>query len=110
MKTALIGRELISAITNKNVEAYTNEKSLSVIVPALGDKPLRAVQDCETAREIWGRLQEQNAGKTLLNKLEILNNLLNMNYNAEQIMEDHVAVFDSQCELLASMAPNYMIR
>lgn len=52
LKTALRARQLISDILNKNVESKLDEKTLSVIVPAVGDSALRAVEECELAKDV----------------------------------------------------------
>lgn len=66
VRTRLRGKELISAITERSTERRINENKLSLKVPALGDNPLRAVQECELAKYLWEKLQEWYSGKIVI--------------------------------------------
>lgn len=63
MKTALSGKQLLSSIVNDIAERKANEKELSIIIPALEDKPLKAVQLCKTAELMWELLHERYNGE-----------------------------------------------
>lgn len=92
VKTALRIRELIGAITRKGAKTKTNKKPLALIVPAVEENPVRAVEEFETAKEVWEKLQERYAGKSVIKKLGISNKLFNMTYDREARVGDHVAV------------------
>lgn len=97
------GRELSAALTNENQEKIVNERALSIIISALGDNPLRAIQHCESAKEAWDKLESRYAGRTIMNKLGSLNTLLSMNLGTDTEMGDHVSLMESQFARLASM-------
>lgn len=44
-----------------------------------------------TARDVWERMQVQDAGETLINKLDVLSRLLNIKMKMADEMEDHKA-------------------
>lgn len=50
---------------------------LADIVWVLCDNLLRAIQDCHAMVEAWDKLQSQYFGKSMINRLIELNNLLN---------------------------------
>lgn len=72
-----------------------NDKALSIIVRALGDNPLRGVQACESAKDLWERLSERYAGKMVVNKLGLLKNLVNTRLKRGENIGDHIAVFEA---------------
>lgn len=42
--------ELISSLRNESVESNVNERAIVLIIIAIGDKPLRSIQECKTAK------------------------------------------------------------
>lgn len=52
VKAALHGKELISALAEKNAGQSTKERAISMLVVALGDNLTRAVQGCGTPEKI----------------------------------------------------------
>lgn len=68
---------------------------------------MRAVQHCRKAKDMWDKLQERYEGKSVLSKLSLIKNLLNMKYGREQNMKDHVAILESQFARLAAMNTEY---
>lgn len=75
-KTALRTSYPVPSLRAGNTYELKNDRALSTIKAAPGDKPLRAVQDCETAKGIWEKLETLLAGKTIVNKLKTFNLLL----------------------------------
>lgn len=61
-------------------ERIVTQKALSINIPVLGENPLRAIQDCESAHSAWIKLHPRYAGKPAINKLSALNNPLNYKY------------------------------
>lgn len=96
MKAALRCKDLITASTEDTVERKVSEKALSRTISALGYNLLRSVHECETAKKTWNKLQQRYAGKTLIYKLELLNNMLNTRFKQATNMGDHVAKLESQ--------------
>lgn len=82
-------------MTEKSVESEKTEKALLVITLALGDNPLRSIEECQTAKEAWKNLQQRYAGKTMINKLGLLNNFLNKNFTQGTNMGDLTAKLES---------------
>lgn len=78
-------------LTKENVTSDVNDEALSMIIYALGDSLLRAVHNCSTAKEAWHKLHDRSAGKTLVNKLCVLNGLLNIKLRKDDRMGDHFA-------------------
>lgn len=85
VKAALRAKNLIEALTKNTVEGKVSKKALFKIIFALGDNPLRSIQEYETANEAWNKLQQRYAGKTVINKLRLLNNMLNKTFKQEKI-------------------------
>lgn len=55
----------------------TQEKRASaIIIQALGDNPSTAIEDSETSKNAWQKHQDRYDGKTIMNKLGVLNILL----------------------------------
>lgn len=106
IKAALRSRELASALIDEAVETKVNEKAMTIIITALGDNPLRAVQECLTAKAVWNKLQGRYAGQSMVNKLSVLNTLLNMILKKSSNMRDHIAILESQFSRLATMGSN----
>lgn len=85
------------------VYATKVRKARAIIVNALGDKPLRAVQLCETPAEMWRKLYERYAGKTVANQLSVLTTLMNLKLERHQDVGDHVAELEGLVNRLAGM-------
>lgn len=62
-------------------EKNDNESALGINISALGNNPLRAIQQCETANEAWKKLERWHAGKTVMNRLGCLSTLFIMKYD-----------------------------
>lgn len=77
VKVTLRGRDSIDELTNESFDKTITQKTLSIIISALGQNPLRAIQECETIYSVWQELHHRYAGKSVINKLNALNNLMN---------------------------------
>lgn len=80
MRAGFCGKVVIAALTNEDVEMETTDEALALIISALGHNPLRAAQNCTIAKEAWAKLQVRYAGNSLINKLGVLNSLLNLKF------------------------------
>lgn len=49
LKAALQSRELASGLAKDSLEDNANERTMTIMISALGDNPLQAVQNCLTA-------------------------------------------------------------
>lgn len=96
-------KNIIDATFNKEVDRKTSERALAVIVWSLGDKPLRAIQNCESDIEAWEKLSSRYASKSLINRLILINNVLDMKLKNDVQIGDHVAQLKSQFSRLAAM-------
>ena len=110
----LEGRDLVDVVTgeekapaDKSSKAYASyaskvRKERAVVVNALGDKPLRGVQLCNMPSEMWLKLWERYAGKTVANQVSVLTTLMNLKATKDTVMDDHVAQMESLIHRLAS--------
>lgn len=80
MKAALSGKDLIEAIDEKIIENSVPMKALSIVISGLRDNPLRTIYDCETAPSAWTKRHDRYPGKSIVDKLSVLDNLLNCQY------------------------------
>lgn len=109
VKEALRGKELIIAWAKKSVESNVNEQAIAFVIMRLGNNPLRSIQECETAMEVWEKLQVKYAGKTIINKISILNSLLNTKFQRCADTGNHISLFEYQFSWLASMGSTLKI-
>ena len=92
-------------VSSSEYAAYVTKvrKARAIIVNALGDKPLRAVQLCTLPKEMWAKLVERYAGKTVANQISVLTALMNLKAEKGTDMGDHVSSIESLVNRLASM-------
>lgn len=102
-QAALREKELIEALTTVRVDKRTTNIAMSIIITLLRDKPLRTIQGCDTAKDMWGKSQKWYANKPVINKLVLFNNLLNTKYQKEIDMGHHILMTESQFSQLVSM-------
>lgn len=72
MQAALRGKRIVMGLTNAGVEGELNDDALSSILCGFGDKLLYTIQNCNTAKNAWDKLQGRYAGKTLMDKPGVL--------------------------------------
>lgn len=96
VKAASSGKDLATALAEDLVDNRVGEKDLSMIISALGDNHARENQECPTAKEAWNKLQHRYAGKSMMNKLALLDNVLNNRFGQVFNMGDHIAMTESQ--------------
>lgn len=56
---------------------------------------------------MWDILQECSEGKTVINKLTLINNVVEMRYRRDQNTGDHTAVIESQFVQMASTSTEF---
>lgn len=103
VNAVLRGKNLVDPLTNKEEQMKSSERELAVIESTLGDNPFRAIQDCETAIVAWERHQSWDAGKSMINRLMVLNIFPNIRLRSNNEMVDHVTQLKSQLLRLAAM-------
>ena len=67
------------------------KKARAMIVSALGDKPLRAIQFCRMRSEMWDKLHERYSGNTIKKQISVLTSPITMKLTKGKDMGDHVA-------------------
>lgn len=90
VKAALSFKHPITALIEDTVDRRVSEKALSMIISALKDNQLRSIQECETVKETWNKLQQRYTRKPIVNKLELLNNMLSTRFKQGTNIGDHV--------------------
>lgn len=75
MKDASRGKKVPSAMLKDAVTADITDDALSLVIRALRDNPLRAVQRSTTTKDAWGKLRMMYARKIIFNRLGVLSNL-----------------------------------
>lgn len=90
-KTTLRGWDLIDALIEDAIDKTSTQKALSIMISALGDNPLKAIQECETTYSALQKLHHIYAGRSFINQLSALKHLLSYSYNADVDMADHIA-------------------
>ncbi len=70
-------------------------KARAIIVTALGDKPLRAIQSPSMPSEMWLKLRERYASNTTSNKIAVLTALMNTRYDARSEIGEHLSELES---------------
>lgn len=91
MKTALRAKKVASALLKEDVSTDITDETLSLVISALGDSSLRAVQLCKTARDAWEILHKMYAGNTFMSRIGVLSNILNIKPKKEVQLSDHIA-------------------
>ncbi len=88
-----------------DVSAYVAKcrKARAIVVTALGDKPLRAIQSAASPAEMWKKLHERYAASTTANKIAVLTNLMNKRYHSGKDMGEHLSEMESMMNRLAAM-------
>lgn len=81
LRTVLIGKDLLRAITEKRFDGIVNEKAFRVIIHSWGNTRLRAIQKCKLAKEVSDRLQKGYVERSIIRKRTLINKLRNMRYN-----------------------------
>lgn len=90
MNAALRGKNIGHAFTDEEVSREYTDEALLIVVSALGNDPLIAVQSYTTAKETWGKVQERYVGKTFMCKLCVLSSLLNVLFDVDEDMCAHI--------------------
>lgn len=88
---ALKGKKIRAVLTEEKITSDVTDETPSIILPALGDNPLRAVLHCTTAKEAWDKLQDRYVGKKLVNKLGVLPGLMSLKLRKNDQTGDHMA-------------------
>ncbi len=75
------------------VSAYVAKcrKARAIVMTALGDKPLRAIQSAASPAKMWKKLHERYAASTTANKIAVLTNLMNKRYRSGKDMGEHLS-------------------
>lgn len=87
---ALQSRKLSEAMTEDGFEKNVNEKALGILISALGNNSLQALEQRKTANDSGGKLERRYAGKTVMNRLESLRTVFNMKCEGRTLLEDHL--------------------
>lgn len=69
---ALHNRRLTAALMDYNLRKNIDERTSAFIIAASGKNLSRAIQDWESAKVSWSKLQSHFAGKTMIKKLSVL--------------------------------------
>lgn len=76
-------REPAAGLSEDNISSVTDERALAFIISALRNNIFRTLQDCTTTRAVWSKPQPVYLDKTMTNKLEVLQTLLNFRMRRE---------------------------
>lgn len=79
-------------------------KAKSILVNALGDKPLRTIQGCSTPAEMWWKLKDRYASTSITNQIQVMTTLMNLKYLVGKDMGDHISEMESYVSRLAQMS------
>lgn len=88
-------------ISDPQVIGKLNNQALPILILFLRDNPLRAVQHCKFAKDMWDRLQEKYEENSVISGTSFINKVLNMGFKREWNMDDHVATLEWQFARLA---------
>lgn len=80
-----------------------SRQARSIIVQALGDRPLRAVQSENSVRQMWTKLFDRCASTKQHNKIIVLAILINMKLKSPNDISDHVSRMESLFNQLGKM-------
>lgn len=92
----------------EDTSAYTTyaEKvsmARAIIVTALGDKPLRVIQNSPSPKEMWDKLRARYEAATTANKINLLTALVNTRYESGKDLGDYFAELETYFNRLAGM-------
>lgn len=89
----------------EDVTAYVQKqkKARALIVNALGDSPLRAIQSCITPDEMWKKLIERYASSATSNKISVMTSLMNSRYDGKNEIAEHISQMESMFNRLRAM-------
>lgn len=96
-------KELNDAFEVAQVQKLVSEKAFSIVVPALADNRLTVVQESERAKDVWDKRSQIYSEKTIIKKLTVLRNLLNMKHMRARNIGDHISILESQYARLEAM-------
>lgn len=74
----------------------------ALIIILWGDNPLRPVQECETAKVAWDKLQITYARKTVVNMISALKSLLYTEFQRCTGIRNHIFLLEPQFSRLAN--------
>lgn len=83
MKMELRGKKIATALLKAIVDSTAKDEAIAPTISGFEDNTLRAVQSCITAKNECEELQIRCAGKTVNDKLSLLNGLLNVGMKRE---------------------------
>ena len=94
-----------SAAVMKRFKEYETslKKARAVIVSALGDRPLRAIQSCRSLAEMWDKLKERYASTSNSTKISVLTTLMNKRCDVQCDIQNHVSEMESMFSMLLKM-------
>lgn len=90
----LDGSELVPSDDLDALSDYNKKRkrAVALMVLALGDKPLKAVQKySKDPKEMWTKLTGRYAGKTTSNKLSLMNEIFSRKLEHGESISDHIA-------------------
>lgn len=90
------GRTLTAVLTNETTVSTFNNRALLVITTALGDSPLRTIQQFETAKGSLEKSKGRYVVKAVLNGLGSLNKMLNEELAEDTEMGDHMELMEAK--------------
>lgn len=96
MRPAFSEKDLVQHYKNDRLIGKHPRGALLIIILALDDSPLRSMQDCDTIKAAWDRLQLRSAGQTMMNQLGAPNNLCTTTYKNDTDVRNHVRHLESQ--------------
>lgn len=79
-------KRMVNALTSDSAREGVNGIALCLIISALVDSLLRAIQNCNASRKARAMLQLRYAGKSLDNRLAVLSSLLIIKLRREEKM------------------------
>lgn len=103
MKAALHGGELYTALSEDDVGSNKNEKALVLITLASGNNSLKKIQECESVKAVWDKLNSRYAGRRVLSKIGTFNSSLNTKLKSNSYKGRHISILDSQYIRLNAM-------
>lgn len=101
VKGGLRRKRIPASLTIERLNGNTADQALSITVCALGDSPLRAIQERSTAKEAWDILHDRYDAKKLVNKMIFLNGSLKMRFSKRDDMGDHISFTETKFSRLA---------
>lgn len=80
VKAAFPKNDQVEAMEEGLVDRQTSGKSLSIFIAALSDNSLRSIQVRDATKGAWDKSKHRYADMSVVNKLGVLNNLLNAEF------------------------------